>query len=73
MTGDRETLKMIREAAKLAVKSEIESIKRERLVQISEKLGPEELEPEELKQKSERFRKRRPALVEDEETLEAIR
>ncbi len=64
---------MIREAAKSAVRSEIEAIKRERVVQISTKLDPEELDALEFKEKSERFRKRRPALVEDEETLEAIR
>ena len=65
---------MIREAAKSAVRSEIEAIKRERVVRISEKLEPGELELElEPGEMPERLRKRRPALVEDEETLKAIR
>ena len=65
---------MIREAAKSAVRAEIESIKRERVVRISEKLEPGELELElEPREMPERLRKRRPALVEDEDTLKAIR
>jgi hypothetical protein len=80
LTGDAETLKLIKAAAKSAVRYEIEAIKREQLqpermeVEAEVELELEaEMEAEPAEEPMERLRGRRPSLIEDEETLAAIR
>jgi hypothetical protein len=79
LTGDAETLKLIKAAAKSAVRYEIEAIKREQLqpermeVEAEVEVDPEaEMEAEPAEEPMERLRGR-PELIEDEETLAAIR
>ena len=80
LTGDAETLKLIKAAAKSAVRSEIEAIRREQLeperMEVEAEVEPEaemEVEPEKPEELAGRLRGRRPALIQDEETLAAIR